>query len=616
MVQKSSFNTFWTTLELRSSNLNRQLLFPLHVSDDMMHVSSWQSNSSSLQPATGQSHTSGYRCRYREFELGTDIQTFLERWTCPPLQEKPPYTTNGLCCHVPSVEQHRGRGGSVVRIITSHQGEPVESLPNFHMWELCRMIPLAGGFPQGSPVSPSFAFRPCFILASLHPHRFSMTKPIYSFVKYTEIVHVFQVQLVPSNPRSFPSPGGRGGLVVRLHATHHGEPVTISCGTAPLIFERGNCTGRRRWLAGFLRDLPFPQTLHYGAAPSLHRFTLIGSKNLDVESRSNLFPQSPTHSERCTAIRLSLLAFHPYSRNELEASQSLGATLMVPVRGLPDHEENKTTLEKVSQKVVEKGVGVRKRRRSRGSQPALSLSLSLSLSLGPFRGDKSSFHKFGPGPTFFLLMMGGWGEVFFPNLGSRSSPPPLAPLLIDEAFDFLPAQSVPGASQFVTALRRHVLTTGSACRCYIRRWMRKYGAEVGRCLIETSSSPPALTAFTSRLVFLVDGCRGRPDEADMRRCIRSMPDSSVERGSQGPTSIKHVNNYTALNVTLKQTLNSPMASKKKCEASPGRRLYLKALQSAGYHPETTYLNEKLSPLLHLTGSRQHIELTPGDENLS
>ncbi|KAJ8878425.1 hypothetical protein PR048_019003 [Dryococelus australis] len=46
--------------------------------------------------------------------------------------------------------------------------------------------------------------------------------------------------------------------------------------------------GRCCWSAGFLGDLPLPPSLHYGIAPYSHRFTLIGSQDLDIKSLPNL----------------------------------------------------------------------------------------------------------------------------------------------------------------------------------------------------------------------------------------------------------------------------------------------------------------------------------------
>ncbi|KAJ8873561.1 hypothetical protein PR048_024379 [Dryococelus australis] len=53
-----------------------------------------------------------------------------------------------------------------------------------------------------------------------------------------------------------------------------------------------NRVGRCRWSAGILGDLPFPPSLHYGAAPYSACFTLIGSQDPNVKSRPNLFTHS------------------------------------------------------------------------------------------------------------------------------------------------------------------------------------------------------------------------------------------------------------------------------------------------------------------------------------
>ncbi|KAJ8885776.1 hypothetical protein PR048_011976 [Dryococelus australis] len=41
-------------------------------------------------------------------------------------------------------------------------------IADFRMWESCRTMPLVGGFPRGSPISPALAFRRCSMLTSLH----------------------------------------------------------------------------------------------------------------------------------------------------------------------------------------------------------------------------------------------------------------------------------------------------------------------------------------------------------------------------------------------------------------------------------------------------------------
>ncbi|KAJ8887796.1 hypothetical protein PR048_014014 [Dryococelus australis] len=50
----------------------------------------------------------------------------------------------------------RGRGGVVVRFSAG-------SLPDFSVSKSCRTTPLVGGFSRGSPVSPTLAFRRCYI---------------------------------------------------------------------------------------------------------------------------------------------------------------------------------------------------------------------------------------------------------------------------------------------------------------------------------------------------------------------------------------------------------------------------------------------------------------------
>ncbi|KAJ8893447.1 hypothetical protein PR048_006045 [Dryococelus australis] len=50
----------------------------------------------------------------------------------------------------------------------------------------------------------------------------------------------------------------------------------------------GYRTGRCRWSAGFLGNLPFPPPLQFGAAPYSPRFTLISSLDTDVKSLPNL----------------------------------------------------------------------------------------------------------------------------------------------------------------------------------------------------------------------------------------------------------------------------------------------------------------------------------------
>ncbi|KAJ8877906.1 hypothetical protein PR048_022365 [Dryococelus australis] len=69
---------------------------------------------------------------------------------------------------------------------------------------------------------------------------------------------------------------GRCDVVVRLLASHRGEPDSIPGGVGPRMFVCGNRVGRCRWSAGFPRGLPFTPSLHSGAAPYSPRFTLVG----------------------------------------------------------------------------------------------------------------------------------------------------------------------------------------------------------------------------------------------------------------------------------------------------------------------------------------------------
>ncbi|KAJ8866803.1 hypothetical protein PR048_032664 [Dryococelus australis] len=62
----------------------------------------------------------------------------------------------------------------------------------------------------------------------------------------------------------------------------------LACNVTPLF------SGRCRWSTGFLGDLPFPMSFPSGSAPYSAHFTLIGSQDLDVKSRPNLFIHSLT----------------------------------------------------------------------------------------------------------------------------------------------------------------------------------------------------------------------------------------------------------------------------------------------------------------------------------
>ncbi|KAJ8892067.1 hypothetical protein PR048_004641 [Dryococelus australis] len=45
--------------------------------------------------------------------------------------------------------------------------DPGRVTPDFRMWEVCRTMPLVGGFSRGSLVSPALSFRRCSILTSI-----------------------------------------------------------------------------------------------------------------------------------------------------------------------------------------------------------------------------------------------------------------------------------------------------------------------------------------------------------------------------------------------------------------------------------------------------------------
>ncbi|KAJ8870194.1 hypothetical protein PR048_029210 [Dryococelus australis] len=68
------------------------------------------------------------------------------------------------------------------------------------------------------------------------------------------------------------------------------------CGQRIDISNIRNHTGRCRWSAGFLGDLPLPPPFHSNATPFLPHFDLIGFQDLDVMSHLNLFTDSLIHS--------------------------------------------------------------------------------------------------------------------------------------------------------------------------------------------------------------------------------------------------------------------------------------------------------------------------------
>ncbi|KAJ8868895.1 hypothetical protein PR048_030436 [Dryococelus australis] len=79
----------------------------------------------------------------------------------------------------------------------------------------------------------------------------------------------------------------RGGIVVRLLASHLGEPGSIPGGVAHGFF--GNHARRCRWSAGILGYLLLPPSFHSNTPPPYSpHFTLIGSQDLDIKRRLNI----------------------------------------------------------------------------------------------------------------------------------------------------------------------------------------------------------------------------------------------------------------------------------------------------------------------------------------
>ncbi|KAJ8871139.1 hypothetical protein PR048_027443, partial [Dryococelus australis] len=76
---------------------------------------------------------------------------------------------------------------------------------------------------------------------------------------------------------------GRGGVVVRLLASHPGERSSIHGGaTHYQTFARGDRAGRYCWSMGFLGGLTFPPPLHSADPPYSPCFTFIDSQDIDT----------------------------------------------------------------------------------------------------------------------------------------------------------------------------------------------------------------------------------------------------------------------------------------------------------------------------------------------
>ncbi|KAJ8891019.1 hypothetical protein PR048_010528 [Dryococelus australis] len=70
------------------------------------------------------------------------------------------------------------------RLLVSHQCDPGSipgrATPDFRIWELCRTMPLVGGFSQGFPVYTALSFWRCSIFTANHPHR---CDPVFLILK-------------------------------------------------------------------------------------------------------------------------------------------------------------------------------------------------------------------------------------------------------------------------------------------------------------------------------------------------------------------------------------------------------------------------------------------------
>ncbi|KAJ8881007.1 hypothetical protein PR048_017480 [Dryococelus australis] len=138
---------------------------------------------------------------------------------------------------------------------------PARSLPNFRKWESCRTMPLVGRFCRGSPDSPDLTFRRCSILTPFHPHRLSRLLNSTRFWLLCE---------PKSNPGSIP------GRVTPDFC------MWESCRKMPLV-------------GGFSRGYSVSPILSFRRCSILTSIILIGSQDLDVQSRPNLFT-SPSHN--------------------------------------------------------------------------------------------------------------------------------------------------------------------------------------------------------------------------------------------------------------------------------------------------------------------------------
>ncbi|KAJ8893682.1 hypothetical protein PR048_006282 [Dryococelus australis] len=199
-----------------------------------------------------------------------------------------------------------GRGGRAICPLTSHQGEPgsilgrvtelsqvgivqdddasrrvLSGISRFPAPSFRRLSAFTYRFEEPAQIS---SFTPS--LRSLHTHTHTHTHPTLQCSLYRN----HGLQFYDSNlSTQFSSPltqGTRGGVVVRLLASHHGEPCSILGGVAPVFSHVGIVSNDAAGSAGFLGDLPYPTPLHSGAAPYSPHLTPIGSQEYGVKSQS------------------------------------------------------------------------------------------------------------------------------------------------------------------------------------------------------------------------------------------------------------------------------------------------------------------------------------------
>ncbi|KAJ8882525.1 hypothetical protein PR048_014336 [Dryococelus australis] len=90
------------------------------------------------------------------------------------------------------------------------------------------------------------------------------------------------------------SPNAMGAAVAeQLDRSPPTKPNRVqSLAGSLLIFANGNRAGLCGWSVGFLRDLPFPPSVHFGDNLYSPDFTLIASQDLAVKSHPNIFTHS------------------------------------------------------------------------------------------------------------------------------------------------------------------------------------------------------------------------------------------------------------------------------------------------------------------------------------